>query len=202
MSGAPSISRQTSVLCQGLSFDAAPVRGLVNGYWAGRPDRTRELDNVLWQVQSWDDDWTRLAVAFLAAPETPAPSAHMLVSRVAKIDPARAAELLAAKVGATFEMIQANPPDLPEPPPNAPKEEQAVARWRREDAAQKPYRKLLTEEDWHPVPDAAKRAPRPFLDQLWPILIKVVDTLARPYKVGGYRRVGKAPLCLPKRDRP
>lgn len=189
MSGPPAISRPTSVLlARALSFDAATVFDLINRHWAGRPERRPELDNVLWDVQSWDADWTRLAAALLADPETPPHSAHMLVRRAAKIEPVRAAQLLAAKVCADSERIRTNPPELPEPPPpGAPEEEQVVGRWKREDAARKPYRTLLTGEDWYGVPDAARQAPKAFLDQLWPTVTKAAEALARPQQVVGYR---------------
>jgi hypothetical protein len=185
--------------------DAWPMVGVIGSAWDH--DRTQCLalleanwfpdaakDELTWraleQLPSWDEPALDLACRIIRRASFSISAVWFLASRLVESTPTHALRLIAAKLCAELERLEATPDPEPQPlPPDADETARIVREWTFRPRER--FECLLADnQNLYDLPALAEAVPGDFLQQLWAWFARVIECVAVPgeQRVIAYRQ--------------
>lgn len=164
-----------------LNFDTDTALSLIERCWICDPHRDGMTIHTLADLKKWEERAVRIAETAIRRNPPQDVWVRHLEEVVAKSRPDLAPRLVAAELWGSLEKAEAEPVAIPEPPPaDAPEAERFGYMLRYSDASYAAVKKIVGESTrWHGLTKTAKAAPRAFVEQVWPWVLRVATTYSR-----------------------
>jgi hypothetical protein len=173
---------ERAALCAGmligaLAFDADGVCELVADLWGSHREYDHLLVGVAQYVRKWDVKWCELACN---AVNRSIVEVMYLAGRVVESEPALAARLVRAELDRKFDEAEAKTAALASEAKRQAHSD--VLREYLSHSTNNPFAQLIDskENDHYGLELIAQKAPRPFMEAVWPWFVKVIERIARP----------------------
>lgn len=165
-------------LSRALSFARDEVLAVMREHWLPSPVHAPEALQVLGDLADWNETAVEFVCAIVRRMPIHSHYLMMLAAQASHSVPQLAPRIVAAEFNRRIEEVA----KTATPAPSETDEEddlvkQVVARIHRNN--QDPYRRLLeAHQEWYQLGALAEAAPLAFLDEMWPVFLKILNNIA------------------------
>jgi len=171
-------SKCMPLLIEALSFDSRSVLALIRLYWLPMSEYDGMTLNLLQYAKNWDEDSVNI-VSDIAS-RTANWNIQYIAEAISQFTPALAPRVVRADLNR--QLGEAKQKDAEEPPveplpDDATLEDEAIYRLTNSPLK---HQKRLIEHDmgWHDLSVIAESAPKPFIDEIWPWFLEVLEIIS------------------------